>query len=457
MNVTTRELSVSDDSEVRLTLTVAGDSVRETYDSIVADLRRNARLKGFRRGKAPREVLIRKFGPALLAQATEQVIREGLEQVIGEIEHKPLPFAPPALDSAPQLVLGEDLTFTVTYDTFPQVELGPYRDLPLERPQVSIADADLERELSRLQEQNAVVMDKPADDSGQVVVAQGDVVTVNYVEQDDAGQPVAGSERRDFVFEVGTEYNVYQMDEELVGMARGADKVITKSYPADYQYSDLAGRTVTLEVTVTSVKEKQLPDLDDELAQDISDRFETLDDLKSDLRSRLQGDADQRVRARLIGELMDKVVETSQVPLPKSMIAAELEGEWRNLVARSGSGDAQRFEAALAARGESREQLMELSRPHVERRARFTLVRDKLAQAEGIEIGDEDLERHLAQQAEARGVDAEELRAQYERQNALDYVRNELRHEKLYDHLIAASAVSPGAETSYVDLIGANQ
>ena len=456
MNVTTRELSVSDDSEVRLTLTVAGDSVRETYDSIIAELRRNARLKGFRRGKAPREVLVRKFGPALLAQTTEQVIRESLEQTIGEIEHKPLPFAAPELDSAPQLVLGEDLTYTVTYDTFPQVELGPYRGLPLEQLQVTIADVDLERELSRLQEQNAVIIDKPADDSGQVLVAQGDVVTVNYVEQDDAGQPVSGSERRDFVFEVGTEYNIYQMDAELVGMARGADKEITKSYPADYQYSDLAGRTVTLKVTVTSVKEKQLPDLDDELAQDISDRFETLDELKADLRTRLQGDADRRVRGRLIGQLMDKVVETSQVPLPKSMIAAEMEGEWRNLVARSGT-DAQRFEARLAEQGGSREELMEQSRPHLERRARYTLVRDRLAQAEGIEIGDDDLERHLAQEAEARGVDVEELRAQYERQNALDYVRNELRHEKLYDHLIAASAVSTGAVTSYVDLIGANQ
>lgn len=456
MNVTNRELSVSDDSEVRLTLTVAGDSVRETYDSIIADLRRNARLKGFRRGKAPREVLVRKFGPALLAQTTEQVIRESLEQTIGEIEHKPLPFAAPALDSEPQLVLGEDLTYTVTYDTFPQVELGPYRDLPLERPQVSIADADLERELGRLQEQNAVVIDKQADDSGQVVVAQGDVVTVNYVEQDAAGQPVPGSERRDFVFEVGTEYNIYQMDEDLVGMARGEEKVIAKSYSPDYQYSDLAGRAVTLKVTVTAVKEKQLPDLDDELAQDVSDRFETLDDLKADLRSRLQDDADRRVRARLIGELMDKVVETSQVPVPKSMIAAEMEAEWRNLVARSGV-DARRFESALAERGDTRDQLMEQTRPLVERRARYMLVRDRLAQAESIEISDEDLERHLAQQAEARGVDAEELRAQYERQNALDYVRSELRHEKLYDHLIAASAVSPGAETSYVDLIGANQ
>ena len=456
MNVTTRELSVSDDSEVRLTLAVAGDSVRETYDGIIADLRRKARLKGFRRGKAPREVLIRKFGPALLAQATEQVVRESLHQVMGEIEHKPLPFVPPSLDSVPQLVLGEDLTFTVTYDTFPEVALGPYRDLPLERLQVSIADADLERELAGLQEQNAAVIDKQADGAGQVVVARGDVVTVNYVEQDDAGQPVPGSERRDFVFEVGTEYNIYRMDAELEGMVRGSDKVITKSFPADYQYSDLAGRTVTLKVTVTSVKEKQLPDLDDEFAQDVSDRFETLDDLKADLRRRLQGDADRRVRERLIGQLMDKVVETSQVPLPKSMIAAEMEDEWRSLVARSGS-DAQRFEAALAERGASREELMEQSRAHVERRARYTLVRDKLAEAEGIEISDEELESHLARQAEARGSDPEDLRAQFERQNLLGHVRNELRNERLYDHLIAASAVTPGAAASYVDLIRANQ
>ena len=456
MNVTNQELSVSDDSEVRLTLTVAGSSVQETYDEIIAELRRKARIKGFRPGKAPRDVLIRKFGAALLAQTAEQVIGDSLKQAVEAAEQKPLPFAPPEVDSDQQLALGEDFTFTVTYDTFPEVELGPYRSLPLERLQVTIGEADLERELRGLQEQNAAVVDKQADDAGQVVVATGDVVTVNYVEQDGAGQPVAGSERRDFVFEVGTEYNLYQMDDELVGMLRGAEKMITKSFAADYQYPNLAGRTVTLKVTVTSVKEKQLPDLDDELAQDVSDRFATLDELKADLRSRLQSDADRRVRTRLIGQLMDKVVETSRVPLPKSMVAAEVEREWQTLVARSGDS-AERFEATLAARGASRDELLEHSRPQIEQRARYSLVRDKLAQAEEIEISDEELNTHLAQQAQDRDVDPKELYAQYERENLLAYVRNELRHEKLYDHLIAGSAVTPGAATTYVDLIGANQ
>ena len=456
MNVTTQELSISDDSEVRLTLTVAGSSVQETYDKTIAESRRNARIKGFRHGKVPRDVLIRKFGPALLAQTAEQVINESVQQAVGETEQKPLPFAPPEVDSDQQLVLGEDFTFTVTYDTFPEVELGPYQNLRLEQLQVTIGEADLERELGGLQEQNAIVVDKQADGDGQVLVATGDVVTVNYVEQDGAGQPVAASERRDFVFEVGTEYNLYQMDDDLVGMARGAEKVITKSFPADYQYPNLADRTVSLKVTVTSVKAKQLPDLDDELAQDISDRFATLDELKADLRSRLQSDADRRVRGRLIAQLMDQVVGASRVPLPKSMVAVELESEWRTLAARSG-GDAERFEAALAARGTSKDELLEQSRPQVEQRARYTLVRDKLARAEGIEISEEDLNSHLAQQAEARGVEPQELRAQYERDKLLDYVRSELGNGKLYDHLIAGSAVTPGAETAYLDLIGTNQ
>ena len=456
MTVTTHDLSVSADSEVRLTLTVAGSSVQETYDKIVTDLRRSARIKGFRPGKVPRELLIRKFGAALLGQVAEEVIKDSLDQVIGEVEQKPLPFAAPQVHSDQELAPGDDFTFTVTYDTYPEIELGAYQSLALERSEVTIEDSDLERELSRLQDQNAVVEDKQADASGAVVVARGDVVTVNHVEQDADGQPVAGSERRDFVFEVGTDYNIYQMDDELVGMARGAEKVITKSFPEDYQYPDLANRTVVLKVTVTAVKEKQLPDLDDELAQDISDRFQTLDDLKADLRARLQSDADRRVRAQLVNQLMDRVVGASRVPLPKTMVAADMEGEWRNVVARSG-GNEEQIEAALAARGESKEQLLEQRRPHLEQRARFMLVQDRLAQVESIEVTDDDLETYLAQQAEARGADPAELRQQYERDNLLGYVRSELRNEKLYDHLIAQSTVKPGAKTTFVDLIRGNQ
>ena len=456
MNLTTRELTVSDDSEVRLTLTVAGASIRETYDKLVSDLRRNARIKGFRRGKVPREVLIRKYGSVLLTQTTDQVLNESVRQVVDEIEQKPLPFAHPALDGEPQLVLGQDFTFTVTYDTKPRIELGEYRGVALQRPQVTVTDADLEPELQRLREQNAEVLDKPADAAGQVAVANGDVVTVNYAEQDAAGQPVAGSERRDFVFEVGTGYNVYEIDDELVGMARGDDKVISKQFPAGYQHAELAGRAVTLKVTVTSIKEKRLPSLDDELAQDVSERFATLDDLKADLRRRLQRNADRLVRERLAHELISKVLESSQVPLPKTLVAAELEGHWLTMAARAGV-EAGQFETALATRGQSKESMLEQMRPIVELRVRTMLLRDELARAEGIEISDEELDAHLAPLAEERGVSVPELRTQVEGEDLLDRLRAQLLTVKLDDHLIAGSAVTDGAVIPYVDLVAGNK
>ena len=459
MTVTNQELSVSADSEVRLTLTVAGDSVQECYDNSIRELRRDAQIRGFRRGKVPRDVLVRKFGDALTRQVTEQVINDTLGRVIEEVEQKPLPFMPPRADSEQQIVLGEDFTFTVIYDTYPDIKLGTYRGLGLDKPEVTVEDADLTQELSRLQEQNAVVIDKKADGDAPVAVESGDVVTVNYVELDDAGAPNQSTERRDFVFEVGTNYNLYHMDDELIGMQRGADKEITKSFPTDWEHAELAGRTVTLKVTVTSVKEKQLPDLDDELAQDISDRFETLDDLKKDLRERLQTNADAHVRGRMVDQLLEQVVESSEVPLPKSMVMADLQREWRTFAARAGQTPEQ-LAAAMEAGGQSVDQAIDQLRPAVEQRVRASLVREALARAENIEVSDQDLDTRLYELAKQRDIDPADLRERFERSNQFDYMRAEMRNEKLFDRLLKASKIRPGARTTYtayMDSVQANQ
>ncbi|MDE0024052.1 MAG: trigger factor [Spirochaetaceae bacterium] len=459
MTVTNQELSVSDDSEVRLTLTVAGSSVQECYDKSLRELRRGAQIRGFRRGKVPRDVLVRKFGDALARQVTEQVINETVSEVIATVEQKPLPYLPPRADSERQIVLGEDFTFTVVYDTWPDVKLGDYRGLKLAKPEVAVEDADLERELGNLREQNAVVIEKSTEGDAPVAVEQGDVITVNYVELDDAGAPNSATERRDFVFEVGTHYNLYHMDDELIGMQRGADKEFSKSFPDDWEHRELAGRTVTLRVTVTSVKEKQLPDLDDELAQDISERFETLDDLKNDLRERLRSNADAQIRTGLIEQIMDRVVESSEVPLPKSMVAADMQSAWSGFAARRGQTP-QQLAAAIEAGGGSVEAAIEDMRPTVEHRVRRSLVQEALADREKIEVDDDDLDARLNEMAEQRGEDAAQLRTRYESQNMLAYLRRELRDEQLFDRLIAACDITPGARTSYtgyMDSVQANQ
>ena len=456
MTVTSQDLSVSADSEVRLTLTVAGASVQEAYDKQLAELGRTAQFRGFRRGKVPRDVLIRKFGDALLSSTVQTVIEDAVRQVTPEVKRKPLTLALPHVHSDQRPTLGQDFTFTVTYDTYPEIELGRYRWLTLDEPQVTIGNDDLDRELARIQEQNAAVVDKQSAGGGEVQVARGDVVTVNYVEQDDAGQPLTGSERRDFIFEVGTGYNLYQMDEDLIGMTRGADKVITKTFPADYEHQELVNRTVAVKVTVTAIKEKQLPAIDDELAQDVSERFNTLDELKADLRSRLERDAAQRVRAQLISQLIERVSEHSQVPLPKTMVAADLEVEWRRYAAGVGSTPEQ-FEAAVVDAGRTKEELLDSWRPPVEQRTRLMLIVEKLAETEKIEISDEELDAELARRAEQRNVTVDQLREQLEQGKLLGHLRTELRNQKLYDRLLAANTIRQGKPTAYLDLVGGNQ
>jgi trigger factor len=246
------------------------------------------------------------------------------------------------------------------------------------------------------------------------------------------------------------------MDEDLIGMGRGAEKVITKVFPADYQHRHLANRTVTLQVTVTAIKEKQLPDLDDELAQDVSEEFETLDDLKADLRRRLERDAAQRVRADLTSQLLERVVSASRVPLPGTMIATDLEVEWRRFAARSESAPEQ-LEESLSAAGRSKEELLELWRPAIEQRTRVMLVLERLATAERIEIGDEELDAAVAAQAAERDVEPGQYRARLEQAKLLDHLRTELRNQKLYDRLLAANTVRPGKATAYLDLVEGNQ
>lgn len=194
------------------------------------------------------------------------------------------------------------------YDTWPVVELGPYTGLEIDQPQWEITDEDIGRELKGIQEQNALFTDKESGD-----LEKGNIANVDYGELE-AGAEKPGTKREAFVFEVGTGYNVYKIDDDIIGMKKGETKLVTKVYPEDFETSALAGKSVTLRVTLNSIKEKKLPEINDELAQDISEKFKTLEELKADIRTKLEHAVKQNVRSRTITRLLDSIVETSRSP-----------------------------------------------------------------------------------------------------------------------------------------------
>ncbi len=441
-----QEEHLQENAEVRLSVTVAAPAVQRTYDATVARHCRTVRIKGFRKGRVPRDVLIRKAGDAMLAETTETIIGEAAQQALETAEHPPIRSSRPRAEPAEPLALGSPFRFDLFYDTKPEVSLGVHRGVPVTRLRFRVDEADLARELDTVREQNAVVVEKQSD-----VVEAGDVVEIDYVEVD-GGRPVASTRRDGFVFEIGTGYNLHRIDDDLIGMRVDQERDIAKTYPGDFEEASLAGRSLVLRVRVRRLREKQLPDLDDELAQDVSDRFETLEDLKADIRERLLRNGGRIVRERLISAIMTAIEEGSVVPLPRSLVDAGLAAQWESMVSRYG-GSERRVDVELQRSGADRATLIEQWRPAAERRTRLTLIADRLADAEGIEVGDDEVDRELERVAYARSMEVEQVREAYERNDMLPSLRAELRNEKLYDRLIGLAAVRDGDELSYMDLV----
>lgn len=446
-----KQVEKRENANVKLTVTLDKEHVHDEYKKLVKDYARKAQIKGFRPGKVPPDVLEAKFGDSLRAEATQKLLEESIRTVFDEIDEKPLPYSQPALEEEPELDFDKDMSFSVTYDIFPEVEPGTYTDLTIEEPVVQVTDEDITRELENIQQQNAITMDK---DSG--VVAKDDVITVNYVELDSESNEIEETRREDYTFTVGTEMNLYKIDDDVVGMKVEEQKDIEKSYPEDFEDENLAGKTKTLRVTITAVKQRDLPEIDDELAQDVSDDYETLDDLKADIRKRLEKNVEQRVREQKIQQLVEKVLETSTVPIPESMVKAELEQNWQNFLRQFG-GSEQQIMQLIEAQGRTKEDFLEQWREQSTERLKRQLLTRKLVELEEIEATDEEVDAYIAEQAEGTSMSAEDAKEHYKNNNMLEYVRQEVSERKLFDKLFEQNKVKKGKKQSVMDVLGQNE
>ncbi len=451
MVIAKKETELLDNAAVRLTVTVDKDAIQQEYDGLVNEYCKTVRVKGFRPGKVPPAVLIRKFQDALIGETGERIIRKSLEEAVEQADKKPIASTVPEVDSEDRLELGKDYTYKVTYDTYPEIELGPYQGLEIEEPVVKITDEDIGRELKSLQEQNSIVVDKKEG-----AVEEGNIVNIDYVELDPQGQEVPETRRESFVFEVGTGYNLYKIDQDLVGVKETEEKTLAKRYPEDFEIKELAGREVSLKVKVNNIKEKQLPEVDDELAQDISDKYQTLEDLKKDIRQRLEDFARTRIREQSISQLLDKIAAATKVPLPRSMVDQELENQWRSFLSRVRSEEKTVLEQ-LSREGRSKADVQAEWRPAAERRILLQLVVQELAEQEKIEVPQDELEERVKRQAEAEGLPVEEARERLAGSGYLQLMGYDLRNEKLYDRLLQLSTVKKGKQTKFLDLVQGNQ
>ncbi len=451
--VVTKNIEKLEHSSVRLTVTVGKEDVRASYGILLKEYARDVRIDGFRKGKVPATILERKFGSQLRLDAMGRVMDQAVEKALEGETLVPLSYAQPSLEGQPTFDLDSDFSFSVAYDVFPDVTAGDVTEAEIELPQVNIAKADEDRELDEIRERNAIVKDK--DDGA--AAKKGDIATVDYSELDEAGAPIPGSERQDFVFEIGAGHNLYKFDDDFIGLKKGAEKTIDKSFPADFEYAELAGQKKRLRIKLSKLKEKQLPALDDELAQDVSEKFKTLADLKADVRAKLEKRLEDRLRSLREKAIIDVLVERSAVDIPASMIAAELEMRMRNLMQRMGIENEERLSQIVSSSGRSVEQLREEWRPEATKAIKTRLVMDKLVADGKYEASEEAIAAEYAKMASESSLSVDEVKAEYERRGMVEYLTDRIKEDRLLFDLEKKVKTKKGKKVAFVDLFKENE
>ena len=439
----TKKIEKLENSSVKLTVTIGKADVAASYNEVVAKYAKNIQIPGFRKGKVPVSVLERKYGDALKNDAVSEIVEKALGDIFEEMDKnksddRPLPYSQPTIDDIPLLDTTKDLTFAVKYDVFPQVEVKNFDGIEIKVPEVKITDDDLKEELEAIRQRNAMVLDKKDDEA----VAKDDIVTVNYCELDDKDAEIAGSQRQDFVFTVGTEQNIYKFDNEIIGMKKGETKDLTK---------EVEGENKKVRVTVTAVKVRNVPELDDELAQDVSDKYNNLEDMKNDIKKNLETALENKLKEIKSNSLLEQLVEKNPVELPASMVKAELDSRFR-MMAQQFQTTTEQLEKMLTSAGQKKEDMLTQWTGDAEKMLKSRIIVESLLKEKDISVTAEEIEAEYEKIAAGAGVSVEEVKKHYEDPRSKEYLEDDAKEQKLYTMLFEQVKVSKGEKTTFAEL-----
>ena len=447
----TKEFTGLEKSSVKLSVTVAKKDVQDVYGAITAKYVKTAQIPGFRKGHVPVNVLERKFGDALKADAMNELVDKSLNEIFEkETENRPLPYAQPVMDKAPEFDVNKDFSYEVIYDVFPKVAVKDFSGITVKEPQVTIGDTEIQEELKAVQERNAVVMDKKDGES----VEKGNIVTINYSELDDTGKEIDGSKRQDFVFTVGSGENIYKIDDEITGMKKGETKQIVKTYPNDEKDAVLAGKTKKISVTVTAIKIRNLPAIDDELAQDVSEKYKTLDDMKKDIARNMENAKKRKIAELKNNSLLEQLVEKNNFEIPSSMLAAELDGRWR-MMAQQLQTTPEQLERMVTSSGQTKEAMLNEWTGDSEKMLKTRIIVDALLKERNISVTPDEIEARYKEIAEEGGITVDEVKKHYEDPRSKEYLIDDTKEQKLYETLYKEIKVEKGDKMTFAELFAA--
>ncbi len=413
--------------ERRLHIEIPTTEVDAAFEAYFHEMRRSAHIKGFRPGKAPREVLEKYFGERASGEVLQRLVEESLGKAITDSDLDVL--GEPRLQPGEPPKAGTRFSYDAEVDVRPAIELGQVRGLEVKRPALPVPEQDpVDAHLEELRQRQAQVIE---EESG-AAAALGHVAVLDYTGKLE-GKPFAGSSAREAQVELGAGRTFGGFEDELVGMQVGGERAFDVAMPEDHADETLRAKTVRFEVKLVALKRREIPALDDEFAKDVSS-FATLAELRADLERRVaEGRAAEQKRLER-GAVVEALLAANPFPIPAHLVESQLRARIGRMLGQLGNARVPR-----EGLGQLVERWSQELRPQVENEIKLALLAPAIAKSESIEVSDADVDEQLGRIAESNGQKLSELKREYRERGLLDALRAGILEQKAVEFALDAA------------------
>ncbi|MFO7743089.1 MAG: trigger factor [Anaerolineae bacterium] len=421
MKITTESIG---ERQVAMTIEVDEERLGRAKQQTAREISREVDIAGFRKGKAPYEVVVQRLGPDAVRQElvnvlAEDVYREALE------EEDIVPYAPGTLEQ----VEFEPLRLQFVVPLTPEVELGDYRSYRREFPEPEVSREMVERALERIQEQNAIL--NPVDRTA----AEGDLLVGSLVGRASGGAVFLDEEEARILLEPGEDEPIPGLVESLVGLEAGEESTFKLTLPTDFAVEELQGEEAEFSVEVENVYERILPELDDDLARTVG-KYDSYEELEEDVRNRLRERQQAQAEGEYAEQVLGEVIEEAEVSYPPILLEEALDEAVESYEAEVERREHMMLKDYLRIQGRTMDDVREELAPEVQKSLKRSLVLGEIVEREGLEVSEEELDVEIAESSEKYGERAEEVRAALSTPGRQRNIRNRMLANKAIERLV---------------------
>lgn len=406
---------------------ISTDKFEESVQKVYLRNRGRFNIPGFRKGKTPRKIIEMNYGEGIFYEdAINDILPEAYDLAIVDLGLEAV--SKPEIDIE-SIEKGKPVILKVEVDVKPEVKLGDYQSIELEKIEYNVTDELIDEKLEETRDLNSrlvEVEDRP--------VEKGDILIIDYEGFMD-GEPFAGGKAENHQLEIGSNSFIPGFEDQLIGKNKGEDVEIQVTFPQEYHADDLAGKEAIFKVKIHGVKVKELPDLDDEFAKDVSE-YDTLDEYKDSIKKELEEKMKVQEKTDTENRAIESVVESSEVDIPEGMIEARLDSEVKDFEYRLRMQGLD-FETYLNITNSSIEDVREQMRPNIETRIKTELVLEAIGNKENMEATDEDIEAELENLSEQYGEEDKEKFKENMKKGDLSYLNQGIINNKVIDLLVS--------------------